>query len=165
MPQQQPKAISGADILMQCLVDHGVDTVFAYPGGASMPMHQALTRFQDRIRTILPRHEQGGGFMAGRLCTQHGPGRRLLRHQWAGGDQLRHLPCRRQDGLGADHRHHRPGRHPRHRHRRLPRDADRRGLSAHHQASLSRHQDRGHSARHEGSVPCRDFGSAGPGHR
>jgi acetolactate synthase-1/2/3 large subunit len=56
--------LSGADILVQCLVDRGVDVVFAYPGGASMPIHQALTRFQDRLRTILPRHEQGGGFMA-----------------------------------------------------------------------------------------------------
>jgi acetolactate synthase-1/2/3 large subunit len=56
--------MSGADILVQCLVNHGVDTVFAYPGGASMPIHQALTRFSKRLRTILPRHEQGGGFMA-----------------------------------------------------------------------------------------------------
>src|SRR5438477_4381745 len=55
---------SGADILIECLVRHGVDTVFAYPGGASMPIHQALTRFEDRVRTILPRHEQGGGFAA-----------------------------------------------------------------------------------------------------
>ena len=55
---------SGADILVQCLVNHGVDVVFAYPGGASMPIHQALTRFQQRLRTILPRHEQGGGFAA-----------------------------------------------------------------------------------------------------
>src|SRR5215813_6298432 len=54
----------GCDILVQCLVNHGVDTVFAYPGGASMPLHQALTRFQNTIRTILPRHEQGGGFAA-----------------------------------------------------------------------------------------------------
>ena len=64
MSKQQVKPISGADILVQCLVNHGVDTVFAYPGGASMPIHQALTRFQGQIRTILPRHEQGGGFMA-----------------------------------------------------------------------------------------------------
>jgi acetolactate synthase-1/2/3 large subunit len=64
MPEQQPAPTSGADILVQCLVNHGVDTVFAYPGGASMPIHQALTRFEDRLRTILPRHEQGGGFMA-----------------------------------------------------------------------------------------------------
>src|SRR5262245_10622278 len=54
----------GADILVECLVRQGVDTVFAYPGGASMPIHQALTRYADRLRTILPRHEQGGGFMA-----------------------------------------------------------------------------------------------------
>src|SRR5256714_1965326 len=56
--------LSGADILVQCLLRHGVDTVFAYPGGASMPIHQALTRVSDRLRTILPRHEQGGGFAA-----------------------------------------------------------------------------------------------------
>ncbi|HEX2476528.1 MAG TPA: biosynthetic-type acetolactate synthase large subunit [Lacipirellulaceae bacterium] len=55
---------SGADILVQALVNHGVDTIFAYPGGASMPLHQALTRFADKLRTILPRHEQGGAFAA-----------------------------------------------------------------------------------------------------
>jgi acetolactate synthase-1/2/3 large subunit len=54
----------GADILVQCLVNHGVELVFAYPGGASMPIHQALTKFEPKIRTILPRHEQGGGFAA-----------------------------------------------------------------------------------------------------
>ena len=56
--------MSGADVLVQSLVDHGVKIVFAYPGGASMPLHQALTRFTDQLRTILPRHEQGGGFAA-----------------------------------------------------------------------------------------------------
>jgi len=61
-PSAQPT--SGADIVVQCLVNHGVDTIFAYPGGTSMPMHQALTRFRDRIRVVLPRHEQGGGFAA-----------------------------------------------------------------------------------------------------
>ena len=55
---------SGADILVQCLINHGVDSIFAYPGGASMPLHQALTRVSDRLRTILPRHEQGGAFAA-----------------------------------------------------------------------------------------------------
>jgi acetolactate synthase I/II/III large subunit len=55
---------SGADVVVQALVNHGVDTVFAYPGGASMPLHQALTRFRDVIRVVLPRHEQGGGFAA-----------------------------------------------------------------------------------------------------
>ena len=60
----QTQVMSGADILVKSLVDHGVEVVFAYPGGASMPMHQALTRFKDRLRTILPRHEQGGAFAA-----------------------------------------------------------------------------------------------------
>ncbi|NOY28778.1 MAG: biosynthetic-type acetolactate synthase large subunit, partial [Planctomycetes bacterium] len=55
---------TGADILVQSLVNHDVEVIFAYPGGASMPLHQALTRFSDKLRTILPRHEQGGGFAA-----------------------------------------------------------------------------------------------------
>jgi acetolactate synthase-1/2/3 large subunit len=60
----ETQVMSGADILVQSLVDHGVEVLFAYPGGASMPLHQALTRYSDKIRTILPRHEQGGGFAA-----------------------------------------------------------------------------------------------------
>ena len=55
--------MSGADILVAALEREGVDTIFAYPGGASMAMHQALTRSK-KIRTILPRHEQGGVFAA-----------------------------------------------------------------------------------------------------
>ena len=50
-------------MLVECLVREGVDVVFAYPGGASMPIHQALSH-QPKIRTILPRHEQGGAFGA-----------------------------------------------------------------------------------------------------
>lgn len=63
-PSRTPAPMSGADILVESLIRHGVEVVFAYPGGASMPIHQSLTRVQDRLRTILPRHEQGGGFMA-----------------------------------------------------------------------------------------------------
>src|SRR3954463_15164509 len=56
--------LSGAAILVRCLLEHGVEVVFAYPGGASMPIHQELTYAENRLRTILPRHEQGGGFAA-----------------------------------------------------------------------------------------------------
>src|SRR2546423_12903289 len=56
--------MTGSDVVVQSIINHGVDIIFAYPGGASMPLHQALTRFEDRLRTILPRHEQGGGFAA-----------------------------------------------------------------------------------------------------
>jgi acetolactate synthase I/II/III large subunit len=58
------RPFTGADVLVGSLVRHSVEVIFAYPGGASMPMHQALTRFKDKIRTILPRHEQGGIFAA-----------------------------------------------------------------------------------------------------
>ncbi len=60
----ESQVMNGADILVKSLVDHGVEVLFAYPGGASMPLHQALTRFSDKLRTILPRHEQGCGFAA-----------------------------------------------------------------------------------------------------
>jgi len=53
----------GSEILVSALEREGVDTIFAYPGGASMEFHQALTR-SEQIRTILPRHEQGGAFAA-----------------------------------------------------------------------------------------------------
>jgi len=57
------KVMNGAEILVECLEREGVDVVFAYPGGCSMPIHQALTKTK-KIRTILPRHEQGGVFAA-----------------------------------------------------------------------------------------------------
>lgn len=53
----------GCDVLVECLEREGVDTVFAYPGGASMEIHQALTRSRT-IRNILCRHEQGEIFAA-----------------------------------------------------------------------------------------------------
>jgi acetolactate synthase-1/2/3 large subunit len=78
------KQIKGSDLLVKCLEREGVEVVFAYPGGASMEIHQSLTRKTDKIRTILPRHEQGCGFMAhgyarttgkaGVCMTTSGPG-------------------------------------------------------------------------------------------
>jgi len=52
----------GRDIFIQALERAGVEVIFAYPGGASMELHQSLTK--SKIRTILPRHEQGGSFAA-----------------------------------------------------------------------------------------------------
>ncbi len=56
------RAMLGSEILVEALEREGVEHIFAYPGGASMELHQALTR--SKIRTILPRHEQGGSFAA-----------------------------------------------------------------------------------------------------
>jgi acetolactate synthase I/II/III large subunit len=55
-------ATFGRDILVQALEREGVEVIFAYPGGASMEIHQSLTK--SKIRTVLPRHEQGGSFAA-----------------------------------------------------------------------------------------------------
>jgi acetolactate synthase I/II/III large subunit len=57
------REMKGADCVVECLMREGVDVVFAYPGGASQELHQALAR-TDKIRVILPRHEQGGSFAA-----------------------------------------------------------------------------------------------------
>ncbi|HEY8965901.1 MAG TPA: biosynthetic-type acetolactate synthase large subunit [Candidatus Methylacidiphilales bacterium] len=63
-PAKLHPPMTGADVLVAALEREGVEVIFAYPGGASMLLHQSLTRSK-KIRTILPRHEQGGGFMAG----------------------------------------------------------------------------------------------------
>src|SRR5947199_7436447 len=57
------RAMLGSEILVEALEREGVEVIFAYPGGASMELHQALTKSK-KIRTILPRHEQGGSFAA-----------------------------------------------------------------------------------------------------
>ncbi len=52
------RMLSGADILLKVMEEHGVDTIFGYPGGAVLPIYDALFR-QKRLRHILVRHEQG----------------------------------------------------------------------------------------------------------
>jgi len=61
---QQVRSYNGAEILVESLVRQGTEFIYAYPGGCSMPLHQALVKAQDKLRTILPRHEQGGAFAA-----------------------------------------------------------------------------------------------------
>jgi len=60
---ERGRVMNGAEILVACLEREGVEVIFAYPGGASMPIHQALTKSK-KMRVILPRHEQGGVFAA-----------------------------------------------------------------------------------------------------
>ncbi|RSK31780.1 biosynthetic-type acetolactate synthase large subunit [Hymenobacter metallilatus] len=52
--------VSGAVVLLQGLVAEGVDTVFGYPGGAIIPIYDALYDFQEQLNHVLVRHEQGG---------------------------------------------------------------------------------------------------------
>ena len=56
--------LSGADALLQSLIIEGVDTVFGYPGGAIMPLYDKLLDYEDKIKHILVRHEQGAAHAA-----------------------------------------------------------------------------------------------------
>ncbi len=51
--------LTGAQAVVQCLLAEGVDTIFGYPGGAIMPVYDALYDFQKEIKHIMTRHEQG----------------------------------------------------------------------------------------------------------
>ncbi len=53
------KELTGSQAVLEALLAEGVDTVFGYPGGAIMPIYDALYDYQDRLNHILVRHEQG----------------------------------------------------------------------------------------------------------
>lgn len=56
--------MTGADIVVECLKEQGVDTVFGYPGGAILNIYDALYRHQEEINHILTSHEQGAAHAA-----------------------------------------------------------------------------------------------------
>ena len=80
--------LTGAEIICECLLEQGVDTVFGYPGGAALNTYDALYKYSDKIRHILTAHEQGASHAAdgyaratgktGVVMTTSGPGARLL---------------------------------------------------------------------------------------
>lgn len=49
----------GSEILLKALIDEGTDTLFGYPGGAAIPIYDSLYDYQDQLKHILVRHEQG----------------------------------------------------------------------------------------------------------
>ena len=53
------KKISGAEAVIRCLLEEGVDLIYGYPGGAIMPIYDELYKFEDKLKHILTRHEQG----------------------------------------------------------------------------------------------------------
>jgi acetolactate synthase-1/2/3 large subunit len=57
---EQAIEISGSEAVLKSLVAEGVDTIFGYPGGAIMPIYDALYDYRDQLEHILVRHEQGG---------------------------------------------------------------------------------------------------------
>ena len=78
-----PKQMTGAEMVVEALKDQGVDTIFGYPGGAVLPIYDAIFQ-QNHVRHVLVRHEQGAGHSAegyarssgkvGVLLVTSGPG-------------------------------------------------------------------------------------------
>lgn len=76
--------LTGAEIICECLLEQGVDTIFGYPGGAALNTYDALYKYSDRIKHILTAHEQGASHAAdgyaratgktGVVFTTSGPG-------------------------------------------------------------------------------------------
>ncbi len=60
----EEKTYAGAEILLECLIEQGVDTLFGFPGGTVLPIFDALYKYQDRIRHVLTAHEQHAGHAA-----------------------------------------------------------------------------------------------------
>ena len=50
--------INGSQIMIECLLEQGVDTIFGYPGGSILNVYDELYRYQDRIRHVLTSHER-----------------------------------------------------------------------------------------------------------
>ncbi|EFM58122.1 acetolactate synthase, large subunit, biosynthetic type [Brucella sp. BO2] len=58
-----PREMTGAEMVIQALIDQGVESIFGYPGGAVLPIYDELFQ-QDQIQHVLVRHEQGAGHAA-----------------------------------------------------------------------------------------------------
>ena len=56
--------LTGAEIIVECLKEQGVDTVFGYPGGAILNVYDALYEYKDEITHVLTSHEQGASHAA-----------------------------------------------------------------------------------------------------
>jgi acetolactate synthase-1/2/3 large subunit len=62
-PEPAPRLLSGAEIVLECLIAEGVTTIFGYPGGANLPLYQHLPDYP-QLHHVLVRHEQGGAHAA-----------------------------------------------------------------------------------------------------
>ena len=82
--------LTGAEIIIECLKEQGVDTVFGYPGGAILNVYDELYKHSDEIHHILT----------------SGKGRRVFRDERAGGDKPGDGNCHRLHGFHSRRGHH-----------------------------------------------------------
>ena len=141
--------MTGAELITTLLERQGIDIIAGIPGGANLPLYDAL--HGSRIRHVLARHEQGAGFIAQGMARATGRTGGVLRHLGPRRDQPADRDRRRQARLDPARRHHRPGAARDDRHRRLPGDRHLRAHRPDHQAqlpgALGARAARGHSRR------------------
>ena len=102
---------NGSEILVEVLVEQGVDTIFGYPGGAVLNIYDALYKNSDRIRHILTAHEQGAAHAADGYARATGRVGVCLATSGPGATNLVTGHCYRLYGFHPDGRHHRQRRH------------------------------------------------------
>lgn len=73
--------LTGSQLVAEILLEHGVDTVFGYPGGTALNLYDTLYEYRDKIRHILTAHEQGAAHAADGYSRATGENRRRLCYQ------------------------------------------------------------------------------------
>src|SRR6201989_3399190 len=107
MERTMSTEMTGAEMVIQALADQGVEHIFGYPGGAVLPIYDALFQ-QTKVKHILVRHEQGAVHAAEGYARSTGK-------VGSGRDQCRHRADRRAHGLDPARVPDRPGADPSHR--------------------------------------------------
>ena len=153
--------MTGAQVVLECLLREKVDTFFGYPGGVTLPLYDAL--YDHPIKHILVRHEQNACFAAqgyaratgkvGVCCATSGPGATNLVTALSG----------RADGFDSRRGDHRAGIHQADRQRRVSGSRHVRHHALLHQAQFHGEEIVGASAGHPRSVSHRGFGPARSG--
>ena len=93
--------LTGADIICECLLEQGVDTVFGYPGGAALNTYDALYKYSDKIKHILTAHEQGASHAADGYARSTGKTGVVLTTSGPGATNIVRRPFARRSSLPA----------------------------------------------------------------
>ena len=163
-PDAPGREMTGAEMVIEALADQGVQHIFGYPGGAVLPIYDAIFQ-QQKVQHILVRHEQGAVHAAEGYARSTGKVGCVLVTSGPGATNavtgltdalMRFDPARR---------HHRPGADASDRQRRVPGVRHGRHHAALHQAQLSGEEHRGSAARAARGVLHRLERPAGAGGR
>ena len=93
--------LTGAQIVIECLKEQGVDTVFGYPGGAILNVYDELYKHSDEIHHVLTSHEQGASHAADGYARSTGKVGVCTGNERTGGNEPCHRYCNGTDGFSA----------------------------------------------------------------